>query len=99
MEKKARLCYIDTKSFIFYMKTEDIFDNTAKDVKTRFDASNYELECYLKEKNKKVIGSMKDELSGEIMTEFCHSSLTGHSDESKKTKDTRNGFLKQKPYI
>ena len=79
-KKEARLCYIDTKSFIFYIKTEDIYDNIAKDVKTRFDASNCELECHLKEKNKKVIGSMKDESSGEIMAEFCHSSLTDNSD-------------------
>ena len=41
--EKAKLCYIDTNSFIVYTKTEDIYINIAKDVKTRFDTSNYEL--------------------------------------------------------
>ena len=33
--EKAKLCYMDTDSFIVYIKTEDI----AKDVEERFDAS------------------------------------------------------------
>ena len=43
----------------------------AEDVETRFDTSNYELDRPLpKEKNKKVIGLIKDELCGKIMTKF-----------------------------
>ena len=42
--KKARLCYMDTDSFIVYIKTEDICVCIAKDVDTRFGTSNYELE-------------------------------------------------------
>ena len=42
-----------------YRKTNDIFKDIQKDVKTRFDTSNYELGRPLpKEKNKKVIGLM-----------------------------------------
>ena len=42
--EKAKLCYMDTDSFIAYIKTNDIFKDIAEDVETRFDASNYELE-------------------------------------------------------
>ena len=40
-------------------------------MKKRFDTSNYELDTPLpKGKNKKVIGLMKDQLGGMIMTEL-----------------------------
>ena len=41
---KPKLCYIDTDSFLFYIKTEYIGVDIAKDVETRFDTSKYELE-------------------------------------------------------
>ena len=48
--------------FIEYIKSDDIYKDIAKDVETRFDTSNYELDkSLLKIKNKKVIGLMKDE--------------------------------------
>ena len=43
--KKAKLCYMDTDSFIGYVKTDDIYKDIAEDLETRFDTSNYELEC------------------------------------------------------
>ena len=63
MEKKQKLCYMDTDSFIVYKKKkEDISISIAKDIETRFDTSNYELERPLSRgKNKKGIGLMKDE--------------------------------------
>ena len=64
-EEKARLSYMDTDSFIVYIKTEDLYAYIAKDVETRFDTSNYELDrSLLKRKNKKVISLIKDELVG-----------------------------------
>ena len=42
--EKAILCYMNPDSFIVYIKTEDIYIEIAKDVETRFDASNYGLE-------------------------------------------------------
>ena len=52
------------------MKTEDFYKDIADDVEKRFDTSNYEVDRPLpKGKNIKVIGLMKDELGGRIMTE------------------------------
>ena len=34
---------MDTDSFIVYIKTEDIYVDIAKNIKTRFDTSNYEI--------------------------------------------------------
>ena len=36
---------MDIDSFIVYIKTVEIFKDIADDIETRFDASNYELEC------------------------------------------------------
>ena len=69
--EKGKLCYMDTESFIVYIKTGDIYKDIREDVKTRFDTSNYELDRPLpKGKNEKVIGLMKDELGEKIMTKF-----------------------------
>ena len=59
------------RHFIVYIKTDDIYKDIAEDIETRFDTSNYALDSTLpKRKNKKVIGLMKDELDGKIMTKF-----------------------------
>ena len=51
-DQKAKLCYINTGSFIVYIKTDDIYKDIAEDVETRFDTSNYELDrSLLKGKN------------------------------------------------
>ena len=41
-DEKAKLCYMDTESFILYIN--DIYKYIAEDVETTFDASNYELD-------------------------------------------------------
>ena len=54
-------CYMDTESFIVHIKADDTYKDIAKDVKTRFDTSNFQLNIPLpKGKNKKVIGLMKN---------------------------------------
>ena len=66
-----KLCYMDTDSFIMNIKTNDFYKDIANDVENRFDTSNYEVNRPLPTgKNKKVIGLMKDELGGKIITEF-----------------------------
>ena len=34
---KVKLCYMDTDSFIVYIKTDDTYKDIAKDVEARFD--------------------------------------------------------------
>ena len=67
----VKLCYMDTDSFIMNIKTEDFYKGIANNVEKRFDTSNYEVDRPLSiGKNKKVIGLMKYELGGKIITEF-----------------------------
>ena len=68
------------------MKIEDIYSVIAKYVKTRFDTSNHELDRPLpKVKNKKVIGSVKNELRGKVMTELKMYSYLTYSTSDNKT--------------
>ena len=41
-QHNAKLCYMDTDSFIINIKTEDCYGDIANDVEKRFDTSNYE---------------------------------------------------------
>ena len=70
---KVRLCYMDTDSFVYEIETENLYRDIAGDVEMRFDTSGYSKEDNRPLPiglNKKVIGLMKDELGGKIMTEF-----------------------------
>ena len=42
--EKAKLYYMDTESFILYIKTDDIYKDIAEDAETRLNVSNYELD-------------------------------------------------------
>ena len=97
----SKLCYMDTDSFIIHIKTEDFYKDIADDVDKRFDTSNYEVSRPLpKGKNKKVIGLMKDELGGKIMTEFAalrpktYSNLMNDGNNDKKAKRTKKCVIK-----
>ena len=65
-----QLCYMDTDSLIHDIKTGDFYAHISDDVPTRFDTSGYCNRPLPIGMNKKVIGLMKDELGGAIMTEF-----------------------------
>ena len=62
---------MDTNSLVYQIKTKDFYADIVDGVPTRFDTSGYCSNCpLLIGLNKKVIGLMKDELGGSIMTEF-----------------------------
>ena len=53
-DENAKLCYMDTDSFIVHVKIDDICKDIAQDVETRFDSSRFEVDRPLaKGKNKK----------------------------------------------
>ena len=103
-EDKARLCYMDTDSFIMHIKTEDFYKDIANDVERLFDTSNYDKKDNRPlpiGKNKKVIGLFKDELGGKIMTEFCALRAKAYAykldddTEMKKAKGTKKCIVKR----
>ena len=101
-DNNVKLCYMDTDSFIMNIKTNDFYEDIANDVENRFDTSNYEVNRpLLMGRNKKVIGLMKDELGGKIITEFItlrpktYSYLTDDGKEDKKAKGTKKCVLKK----
>ena len=105
----VRLCYMDTDSFVMHIKTNNFYKDIASDVENRFDTSNYEVNTSETTacrplptgKNKKVIGLMKDELGGKIITEFVtlrpqtYSFLTDDGKDDKKAKGTKKCVIKK----
>ena len=53
MVKKGKLCRTETDSLIVYIKTDTINKDISKDVGTRYDTSNYELDRPLPNRKKK----------------------------------------------
>ena len=107
----VRLCYMDTDSFVMHIKTNYFYEDIASDVENRFDTSNYEANMSETSalarrplptgKNKKIIGLMKDEPGGKIITEFVtlrpktYSFLTDDGKEDKKAKGTKTCVIKK----
>ena len=107
----VKLCYMDTDSFIINIKTNDFYKDISNDVENRFDTSNYEVSSsetsaltrrpLATGKNKKIIGLMRDELGGKIITEFVtlrpktYSFLTHDGKEDKKAKGTKKCVIKK----
>ena len=98
----VKLCYTDTGSLVMIIKTKDFDKDIAQDVQERFDTSNYSVDRPLpKGKNKKLIGLMKNELGGGIITEFValrpktYSYTTNESIEMKKAKGTKKCIIKK----
>ena len=90
-DNNVKLCYMDTDSFIMNIKTNQSYEDSANDVENRFDTSNYEVNRPLPMgRNKKVIGLIKDQIGGKIITEFVtlrpktYSYLTDDGKEDKK---------------
>ena len=94
-QEKAKLCYIDTDSFITYIKSEDFYEDIENDIEKWFGTSNYDEDdsrplpiC----KKKNVIGLFRVELEGTIMIEFAgpraktYAFLMDENTEHKKAK-------------
>ena len=93
---------MDTDSLVYRIKTEDFYIDIADDVPTRFDTSGYIPDRPLPVGlNKKVIGLMKDELGGAIMTAFIglkrklYSYRVLNGVENKKCKGIKKCVVKK----
>ena len=105
---KAKLCYINTDSFVIRIFTEDFFENNNNDVEKWFGTSNYDKNDKIPLQtgiNKKVIGMFKDELGGNIMKEFCslraktYAYLMDDDSEKKQAKETKKCIIKRRIMI
>ena len=102
--KNQQLCCMDTDSLVYDIKTENFYEDIANDVEARLDTSGYSKTDFRPLPiglNKKLIGLMKDELGGKIMTEFMalrpklyfYKKLDGSED--KKCKGIKKSIVKK----
>ena len=67
---KSRLLFTDTDSFMYEIKTEDIYETFGCD-REMFDFSNYSTKSkYNDNSNKLIIGKMKDETESNAIEEL-----------------------------
>ena len=70
---RAELLFTDTDSLLYLIQTEDFYQDINKDIKRKFDTSDYREKHPSGIKtgtNKKVIGKFKDEAAGKQITHF-----------------------------
>ena len=96
---KIKLLYTDTDSVIIHVQTEDIYQDIAQNL-DNYDTSNYQPNHPLfSNTNKKIIGKFKDELGGQLLTEFIGIrpkmySYTGQ-ESGKRAKGVKKSVLKK----
>ena len=101
---KAKLLFTDTDSLCYSIETEDIYRDMEQD-SDYFDTSDYPVDHFLfSNKNKKVLGKMKDETAGLAVKEFVGLrskmySMTYSNKEKKTAKGIpRSAMKKQCPH-
>ena len=101
---KAKLLLTDTDSLMYEIQTEDFYKDINKDVKDRFDTSDYPFDHpsgIPSGINKKVLGMFKDEANGNIIDEFVglraklYSYKMFEGKESKKCKGVKKSVVKK----
>lgn len=98
---RATLCYTDTDSFILDIETDDVYEDIKSDIDLQYDTSDYPEDNIYKipRKNKKIIGMMKDENCGKIMTMFIglgpkmYSFQVEDGEEVKKAKGVKKCII------
>ena len=90
-QDKAKLCYMDTDSFVSHIKTKDFYEDIANDVKE-----------WLTHLTMIIIDHLfKDELGGKIMIELAglgakaYAYLMGDNSGHKKAKGTKKWIIKR----
>ena len=97
--KNVRLLMTDTDSFIYNISTNDLYSDMLNEAE-RFDFSDYPKNHALySDKNKKVLGKMKDETCGRPIREFVglrakmYSILCDDEKEMKRAKGVQKATL------
>ena len=101
---KAKLLFTDTDSLFYEIETEDFYKDISRDVKDRFDTSNYPenhpsgIPTGI---NKKVLGMFKDEAGGKPIKEFVglraklYSFKMDEGKENKKCKGIKKAVVER----
>ena len=101
---EAKLLFTDTDSLVYEIKTEDAYEECFKD-RELFDFIEYLVSSkYHDITNKKVLGKMKDELKGQLISDFIGLkskiySLTSVDDEEVNKAKGVNKKLKHKEFV
>ena len=102
--KHAKLLFTDTDSLMYEITTDDFYKDILKDVKTKFDTSDYppnHESGILTGANKKVIGMFKDEVAGRQITHFVglrpklYSFKVEDEKANKKCKGIKKNIVKK----
>ncbi|EZA48473.1 hypothetical protein X777_13782 [Ooceraea biroi] len=87
---RCKVMYTDTDSLIYHIECEDVYEQMKRDI-ARFDTSDYASDNVygIPLANKKVLGLMKDENNGAIMTEFVGLRAKMYALKVDSKKDTK----------
>jgi len=104
---KAKLLMTDTDSFMYEIKTEDFFKDISRDVREKFDTSNFPQNHpsgILTGFNKKVPGVFKDECGGESIIEFTGLgaklyAFSKNGEESKRCKGVKKSIVSKSIHL
>ena len=90
------------RQLYYSFKTKGVYEDFTDNIEKRFNTSNYEVNRPLPTgKNKKVIGLIKGELGGKIITEFLalrpktYSYLMDDGSNDKKAKEKMKYVIKK----
>ena len=97
----ADLLYTDTDSLLLEIKTPNVYDDMQKNIED-YDTSDYPKDHPLYSvKNKKVLGKMKDEVTGRVIAEFIglrpkmYSILGSKGTEHRRAKGVKKAVVKR----
>ncbi|CAG9820769.1 unnamed protein product [Phaedon cochleariae] len=100
----CKLLYMDTDSFIYELKCNDVYAEMIKTDISRFDTSEYVVDnnYLIPQANEKKLGFLKDEANEKIVTHFVglrskmYTNKVQGGKVVKKSKGVKTNFVKNK---